>query len=98
MEYPVEGMTVMPAYMPELAPAWASFVNWAITQDGAIDAFKNDTGIDLREIVNASPFEAMVDQATGRPQQYIAAFCDWVTKSQWGVEGEIEPDDFNLAA
>ncbi len=86
MKPPIEGMKTMPLYADDelMMGAWVDCVNYCITEEHRLLEFKQDTGIDMMGLVGCSPFEQMIDKATGRDKEYILRFCDWVTKNVWG--------------
>lgn len=88
VEPPIAGMTVMPYGLPLMADAWGSFVVWAAKNKGWLDEFKAETGNDLEGLVGGSPLDAMIDEATGHKAAVFAAWCDWITKTQWGVANQ----------
>ncbi len=85
METPISGMTVQPDYCsnPIMAGAFVGFVRMNLGLPEARDAFKKETGNDLDALVSGSKLDQMVDEATGRPQQMIAQFADWIATNHW---------------
>lgn len=65
--------------------AWASFVQFAWTQDDAHKAFRGATGRPQRARTR-SPLDVLIDNATGGSidEQYMTEFVDWVTREHWG--------------
>lgn len=90
---PIKGMTVTPGYLAiDNGAAFVSCVLWAATEPKMLDAFKGDTGLDLRAVIHARGIERAIDEATGAQGAVIAKFADWVALHVWGVEGEPEPE------
>lgn len=83
---PFEGMTTRPMGLPMMYDAWMGLVIWSSTQEGALAAFKADTGFDLESLLRASALDQMIDQATGHGKTVCLAWLDWVTRTQWGEE------------
>ncbi len=85
METPINGMTVQPDYCnnPAMAGAFVSFVHMNLGSAEARAAFKKETGNDIDALVSGSKLDQMVDEATGRPQQMIAQFADWIATNYW---------------
>lgn len=70
-----------------LGVAWVGLCEYLISQPEARAAFKADTGKNLDSLVNRSPLDAMIDNATGYQSEIMAAWCDWVTVNHWGRRG-----------
>ncbi len=66
--------------------AWLSCVSASSGVGGVTKAFKEDTGIDITVLVNRSPIEKMIDEATGIEKDIAIKWCDWVTKNIWGEQ------------
>ncbi len=80
---PVE-RRVRPFGDAEMEPAWGACVAWAMGIDELREQFKHDTGHDL-DSLHGSAVEQMIDEATGRTREIMAAWCDWVTENIWGT-------------
>lgn len=72
--------------------AFLGLVSFAITQNAFIDAFLKERP-DFKSILRRSPFERMVDKATGfeedKKSEMMAAFADYVNVNLWG-DGESD--------
>jgi hypothetical protein len=66
------------------AIAWADFVRWAWEQPAIRAAFTDATGI--RTVGSRSAIEKLIDEATGAATSEAAAFVEWVTRTQWGLD------------
>lgn len=72
-----------PADTPEyMTPAWLGCVSWAIGKPEIVEAFRAETGNRWRP--SPSPFDQMIDQATGADRDFIEAFIRWVNVNIWG--------------
>ncbi len=91
MNPPCEGMKSRPYGEHYMAPMWAACVKWALSEKDARDRFAEETGFNISSLVNRSPMDRMIDQATGYEAEVLAAFCDWVTTEFWGTEETEEP-------
>lgn len=88
-KYPIEGMTVMPAYLhlPMMDQFFVNLLFWGLAENDVLDRFKDETGIDMVQFVKLSPLEAMVDRATGYMRDCFVKFADWMALNYWGVHG-----------
>ena len=71
------------------APAWVSFLHWAITDVGVVAEYRAATG----DMYKPSPYplDRMIDEATGRTERFIRDFVDWVNVNIWGCwSGSID--------
>ena len=84
-------MTVVPYGLPRMMPAWVDFIIFAIGKENILKAFESDTGIKLNSLENASLIEKMIDQQSGRVNEDLNKFLDWVTITQWGLHDAVEP-------
>lgn len=92
---PVIGMTITPWGWgdPLLSGGFMSCVDWAAGQPEILNLFHSDTGHRLESLVTSSAIEKMVDDATGKNQEIVAAWFDWVATNVWGDDsGVIEVD------
>ena len=87
-DLPLPEMKLQPLGWPLMAPAYLGCVSWALTNDEIKRAFQSETGINLESIANAKGEARMIDDATGRTREAVAAFMDFVTKTVWGIEPE----------
>lgn len=81
-------MTVVPYGMPRLTGAWLGLVTYLAGDPVAQSGFTNDTGLSIGWLADRDAISRMIDTATGRDKQLLIAWCDWVTKNHWGVEGD----------
>ena len=65
---------------PLMAVAWRDCLMWAATQTEILDAFSSETGLRL----GTSPFDRMIDEATGFDAAIAKAFIDWFNENVWG--------------
>tara|TARA_R100001530_G_scaffold1886_1_gene3238 strand:- start:15736 stop:16005 length:270 start_codon:yes stop_codon:yes gene_type:complete len=88
MKKPVKGMKTTPNGInnPILMGAWFSCVSASVGVEGITKSFKDDTGIDITILVNRSPIEKLIDEATGLDKDIAIKWCDWVTKNIWGEQ------------
>jgi len=86
MKKPVKGMKSIPYGDNIMTEAWLSCVSASSGVEGITKAFKEDTGIDIAVLVNRSPIEKMIDEATGLDKEIVVKWCDWVTKNIWGEQ------------
>jgi hypothetical protein len=89
-EPPVKGMKLIPMGMPLMFEAWAGCVGWAVDNQEIREAFRQQTGFKLENLIQRAPIDAMIDKATGYEQQVLAAFCDYVTEHIWGQQEKSE--------
>lgn len=83
---PIEGMTKIPYGWPIVAAAYIGCLKWAISNADVRSAFNIETGIDIGSLINDSPLEQMIDDASGRTQENLARFADFVTDRIWGTD------------
>jgi hypothetical protein len=88
LKKPIDAMTKTPFGEDFLAPVWIGAVWYTYRREDCRELFKQETGIDISEVVKAKGLEAMVDRATGFQAEAIAKWADWVTVNFWGVEEE----------
>ena len=70
---------------PEYAyPMWVAALKAAVTNDGALKAFREDTGKTYIYSPPKTPMEALIDQATGRDREFAHAFAAWFNEKVWG--------------
>jgi hypothetical protein len=79
-----------------MAPAWAGFVQYAITDERVVEQFERETGVKFS--VATTPIDRMIDEATGRVETDIEKFVLWVTERYWGVEYAPEAIREKIAA
>lgn len=60
--------------------AWADCLRWAAADADTLDAFLRETGT----MLPASPFEQMIDEATGHDGQIVIRFVGWFNENIWG--------------
>ena len=72
-----------------MAPAFMGCFAFAARNSDILDAFIKDHP---EHVVSPprSPMDKMIDDATGRTQQSIAAFADYVAEKVWGLEEASE--------
>lgn len=92
-DFPIKGMTIRPDSCDgfESARGWPGFLGCVYFAAGKKEmraSFKADTGMDLDLFLRATPFERMIDEATGAHAAVAAKFADWVAVNVWGVEGK----------
>lgn len=87
---PITGMTLIPlgAESPPKMMGFLSFLMFSASQPECRELFKKETGHDLDKLLNRTPIDEMIDQATGHEKTVFIAFADWITKTAWGVEEE----------
>ena len=68
---------------PVMQGMWASFVQWAMGEAEIRQQFQDETGFDLDSLNTQSMIERMVDDATGRTDQVMQAWVEWVTENWW---------------
>lgn len=96
IEEVLPGMKTIPEYYGTerwellLGGAWVALCNHALGQLEHRAAFEKETGHSLSALVGRSPFDAMIDKATGRDSAVMAAWCDWVTTNLWGEAKQAE--------
>ena len=73
------GRPALPAD-PVMAVAWRDCLMWAAGEQGIRDAFESDTGMHLA----MSPFDRMIDEATGLDAAVAEAFVRWFNENIWG--------------
>ena len=78
-----------PPDTPQYAyPMWASALRAASQEPGAFSAFLEDTGYIYS--VPKSPIDALIDQSTGREEDFLNAFVTWFNEKVWGPWKEPE--------
>ena len=76
-----------PAYMTQ---AWVDCLIFAINQPEIVAQFREESGNNYS--VGRTPIERMIDDATGRTQQFIVEFVKWANINVWGpLEAPHEP-------
>lgn len=78
-------MKVRPWGEDFMVGGFLSLVEYNFNSD-SMESFEKDTGHNLNSIASARGLNAMIDEATGRKAEVIAAFGDWVAQTQWGIE------------
>lgn len=90
-DVPVNGMTVRPLYYPGLAwntvlgSGWITLCQYMLTQKESREQFTKDTGKRIESIFPRSPIESALIEHSGFGDSMMAVWCDWVTKTAWGV-------------
>ncbi len=88
------GLKKMPLGWPEMAAGFLGFADFAIENPDIVKAFEEETGVMLASIVNCSPIERMIDDATGRKDEMLRSFLDWLVVNHWGeAQGTGEEGD-----
>ena len=85
-DLPIAGMTKTPYGWPLVAAAYIGCLKWAISNADVKSAFNIETGIDINSLINGSPLDQMIDDASGRTQEKLARFADFVTDRIWGTD------------
>lgn len=65
---------------------WIGLLVWAATKNEIVTSFKEETGLDLPNMINSRGINAMIDKATGYDRAVVVAWADFVTKHLWGEE------------
>lgn len=86
MSPPIEKMKFRPFGEDYMFPAWFALVLARTEDKNAVTLFKEGTGHDLESIIQARGMAALIDNATGHAATVLAAWCDWITLNEWGVE------------
>ena len=74
--------TLAPPTMPDhLLPAWVDYIRWAMDQEGMLYAYRLETGDQWAPA--RTPIDQMIDDATGRGEQFIKNFISWLNPSFW---------------
>ena len=84
MKPPIKGMKTKPIGHEVMAGAWLGLVAFALSNENYRAAFKEETEIDISDVINSKGINKMIDQATGYQGQAVAKWCDWVTVNLWG--------------
>lgn len=80
----------MPADTPDyMAPAWVSFITWALGNADVRAQFEAETG--NRYSAPKDALAAMMDEATGYGRSYVEAFIPWANERLWGLMDDAEP-------
>lgn len=78
--------SVKPAYCednPVMQLAFRDFVLFLWEDQDARLAFEKESG--MPPLAKAtSPFDKLIDQATGLESAYVEKFIEWAIKTQWG--------------
>lgn len=82
----MKSMKTNPVGDDVMFPAWYGLILFCYENRKIRQAFFNDTGIDIQEIVQAKGLNKMIDESTGRTEEALVAFADWVTVNYWGEE------------
>ena len=85
MDKPIPEMKYNPNGEEYLFPAWFDLVNYAVTDELFVSRFKEETDIDILDVINQKGINAMIDEATGYQKEAVVKWCDWVTLNLWGV-------------
>lgn len=85
---PIDGMKTTPMYhdRPEMMGAWASLLRASVEEKKIVKAFKQETGHDIMDVLNARGINAMIDQTTGHEKAVVIEWADFITKYVWGEE------------
>lgn len=86
MKKPMEAMTVNPYGEDYMAGAFIACSCSLITVDVIRDLFKEDTGIDIEQVIYSSGIARMIDEATGFQESALAKWLDWVAINHWGLK------------
>lgn len=79
-------MTATPYGEDHLAPAFISLLLSLYDEEVVRGSFKEETGIDIEDIVSARGINAMIDESTGRTEDALIKWADWVAINYWGIE------------
>lgn len=81
-----------PADTPDyMIPAWLGCITFAIRQPGALDQFRADTGFNWEP--GKTGIDRMIDEATGREQDFVREFVLWVNRNVWGPVGASDDQE-----
>lgn len=82
---------LMPADTPDyMVEAWAGALCWAASEKDIMNAFLDETKIQVR--IPANGLDAMIDAATGVDQAIADKFTLWFNENVWGkIGGDDEP-------
>lgn len=71
---------------PIMAPMWLGSLQYALSQDDFLAAFRAETGNQWTPPRN--PLDTMIDAATGAERDFFRAFAKWHNVNIWGeVDG-----------
>ena len=68
-----------PEYMQ---PAWLGALDFALSQDGIVAAFREDTGNQWHP--GKTGIDRAIDKATGAEEQFLREFVEWFNVNVWG--------------
>jgi hypothetical protein len=85
-DLPLPSMKLTPHGWPQTAAAYLGCVSWALQEDGFRRAFQAETGLNLDDLAGANGAARLIDEATGRTQEAMAKFLDFITREVWGQE------------
>ena len=86
MKSPIKGMKYRPFGEDHMIGAWVACLEYALTNETLRREFKQETGIDIYDVITATGLKKMIDEATGYQKEAITQLADWVTKNLWGIE------------
>lgn len=85
MQRPIPEMQHEPYGEDYMFDAWFTFLKFAFGIERYRDQFKEETGIDLLNIIEARGLDKMIDESTGRTKDAVIKWADWVTENLWGI-------------
>ena len=83
---PIKGMKNTPFGEDFMVGAWIGLTQFLYTKKEYREAFKKETGFDIKSVIDARGIDAMIDQSTGYQKEVMTAWADWITLNFWGTE------------
>jgi len=85
-ELPPLGMSVTPMDWPMASDAFLSLVSYLFAEPKALNKFKEETGHDISELASRTGIETLIDQESGRENELIVKWLDFVAIHYYGVK------------
>ena len=85
MDISVYSMTKIPFGNQE---AFFSFAVYAIDKSEIINQYKDETGVDLNDLVTRTALDKVIDESTGYTNELMSKFLDWLVINHWGEEDD----------
>lgn len=83
-------MTKTPLGWPLMAEAFLGLAHHSIADESVLAAFQLESGLDLKTIIPKAGLDKLIDQATGRTEEALGKFLDWLVVNQWGEEPQAQ--------
>ncbi len=69
-----------------MVDAFLGLVFFAVSIAQITNKFKDETGIDILDVIRAKGINEMIDKASGRQKDAIVKWLDWIAENLWGLE------------